>query len=86
MLAEATQAGIEVDGRRRLEAPASNVGPPPPFPPPALGRKRDFFQTPTHVTTNYYIRGATQQNCEVRWTTKTLGRPHAEQQRRLEAL
>jgi hypothetical protein len=68
MLAEAIQAGMEIDGRRRSEAPASNVGPSPPFPPPAL----DFFQTPTHVTANYYIRGATQQNCEVRWTTKTL--------------
>ena len=72
MLAEAIQAGMEIDGRRRSEAPASNVGPSPPFPPPALGRLDDFFQTPTHVTANYYIRGATPQNCEVKWTANTL--------------
>ena len=51
-------------------AAAPAVAPPPPK--PVARFRHDFIQTPTHVTVTFYMKGATDDNCQVDFEERAL--------------
>jgi len=51
-------------------AAAPAVAPPPPK--PVARFRHDFIQTPTHVTVTFYMKGATDENCQVDFEERAL--------------
>jgi suppressor of G2 allele of SKP1 len=61
-------------GAASNSAPAATSPAPAPVPPPKPVQRfrHDFIQNQTHVTITVYLKGATQENCQVEFESRTL--------------